>query len=162
MRRSSKPTLGPVMLDVAGQELEAEDRDLLEHPLVGGLILFTRNYAEPAQLKALVQSIRAVRNDILIAVDYEGGRVQRFRDGFTVLPAMREIGSLYDANPAQGLQLSRDCGWLIGVELREFDIDLSFAPVLDLDGGVSGVIGDRALSRSLYAGHEERRYVCHR
>lgn len=151
MQRSSQRKLGPIMLDVAGHELEAEDRELLDHPLVGGLILFTRNYADPEQLRGLVQNIREIRSDILIAVDYEGGRVQRFREGFTVLPAMREFGRAYDVDIAQALQLSRDCGWLIAAELREFDIDLSFAPVLDLDGGVSGVIGDRAFHNSAEA-----------
>lgn len=136
--------LGPIMLDVAGTELEAEDRELLVHPLVGGLILFTRNFAERGQLAALTQAIRACRLDLLIAVDYEGGRVQRFREGFTRLPAMRRLGELYEQAPVTALQRANDCGWLIAAELREFDIDLSFAPVLDLDGGVSSVIGDRA------------------
>jgi beta-N-acetylhexosaminidase len=148
MYRLMNRGLGPIMLDVAGLELGAEDRELLGHPLVGGLILFARNYADPAQLKALMTSIRELRPEILVAVDYEGGRVQRFRDGFTRLPAMRALGERYDQNEQQALQLSEDCGWLIGAELREFDIDLSFAPVLDLDGGVSGVIGDRAFHRN--------------
>lgn len=132
------------MLDVAGTSLDAGDRELLRHPLVGGLILFSRNYAEPDQLRALVGEVRAARPDILIAVDYEGGRVQRFREGFTRIPAMRRLGELYDRDPERALTSSRICGWLIAAELGACDIDLSFAPVLDLDGGVSEVIGDRA------------------
>ena len=140
----SKHSLGPIMLDVAGTELDSEDRELLEHPLVGGLILFTRNYVNRAQLAALIQSMRVIRPEMLIAVDYEGGRVQRFREGFTHLPAMRQLGECYDVNRDAALQLAEQCGWLIAAELREFDIDLSFAPVLDLDASVSSVIGDRA------------------
>lgn len=136
--------LGPVMMDVAGLELTAEDRELLAHPLVGGLILFSRNYENPQQLQALMRAIRAERQPLLIAVDYEGGRVQRFREGMTGIPAMRRLGELFDKEPQQARLLATDSGWLIGAELRTFDIDLSFAPVLDLDGGMSEVIGDRA------------------
>ena len=127
------------MLDVAGLELEAEDRELLAHPLVTGFILFARNYHDRAQLAALTAAVRAVRPDLLIAVDYEGGRVQRFRDGFTRLPAMLDVG-----RDAQADSVARAVGQIIGAELAAFDIDLPFAPVVDLDGGISTVIGDRA------------------
>jgi beta-N-acetylhexosaminidase len=138
-------TLGPLMIDVAGTELTAEDRDLLRHPLVGSVILFTRNYADPEQLSRLVADIHAVRTPALaVGVDHEGGRVQRFRRGFSKLPALRRIGHEYDANHAAGLALAREHGWLMAAELRAHGIDLSFAPVVDLDYGVSEVIGDRA------------------
>jgi beta-N-acetylhexosaminidase len=138
-------TLGCLMVDVAGRSLLPEDRDVLEHPLVGGVILFTRNYETPAQLAALVAEIRALRRPpLLVAVDHEGGRVQRFRPGFTLVPPMRRIGREYDMDRARGRRLAREAGWLIGAELRSVGIDLAFAPVVDLEYGVSEVIGDRA------------------
>lgn len=141
-------TLGPLMIDVAGTELTAEDRNLLAHPLVGGCILFTRNFASIEQLEQLIASIRAVRSPpLLVAVDHEGGRVQRFRKDFTVLPNMRTIGREYDLDAAAGRQLARQCGWLLAAELLAVGIDMSFAPVVDLDYGVSSVIGDRAFHR---------------
>jgi beta-N-acetylhexosaminidase len=139
--------LGPLMIDVAGTALDAEDRDLLAHPAVGGLILFARNYQDPAQVAALVAAARAVRPHLLIAVDHEGGRVQRFRQGFTQLPPMRVFGARYDQAPKEGTRLAELAGWLIGAELRAMDIDLAFTPVVDLDHGVSSVIGDRAFHR---------------
>lgn len=142
-------TLGPLMIDVAGTELTAEDRELLGHPLVGGCILFTRNFHSIEQLEALVREVRAVRTpQLLVAVDHEGGRVQRFRKEFTVLPPMRTIGRQYDLDAAAGKQLARECGWLLAAELRAVNIDLSFAPVVDLDYGMSTVIGDRAFHRN--------------
>lgn len=133
------------MIDIAGTALTREDRDALAHPLVGGVILFTRNFAGIQQLEELVRDIRAVRRPpLLVAVDHEGGRVQRFRRDFTVLPAMRLIGHRYDADPAAGRELARQCGWLMAAELRAVGIDISFAPVVDLDYGASAVIGDRA------------------
>lgn len=141
-------TLGPLMLDVAGCALDAEDRELLQHPAVGGVILFTRNYASPEQVEALVRDIHDLREPhLLVAVDQEGGRVQRFRDGFTPLPAIAKLGQIHDTDPARARQLARTSGWLMAVELRAVGIDLSFAPVLDLDYGVSSVIGNRALHR---------------
>jgi beta-N-acetylhexosaminidase len=138
-------SLGPVMLDVAGTELAAEDRERLRHPLVGGVILFSRNYRDAAQLESLVREIHALRNpQLLVAVDHEGGRVQRFRAGFTTLPAVRHLGHLYDENPARARRLAELAGWLMAAELRAVDVDFSFAPVLDLDRGCSQVIGDRA------------------
>lgn len=141
-------TLGPLMIDVQGTSLSEEDRDLLQHPLVGAVILFTRNFESIEQLERLVADIRAVRTPpLLITVDHEGGRVQRFRKGFTVLPPMRTIGRQHDLDPAAGKQLARQCGWLMAAELRAVAIDMSFAPCVDLDYGVSSVIGDRAFHR---------------
>jgi len=138
-------TLGPLMIDVAGTALSSEDRDVLMHPLVGGVILFTRNFADVTQLEQLVREIRAVRQPpLLVAVDHEGGRVQRFRNGFTVLPSMRLIGHRYRLDRHAGRDLARQCGWLMAAELRAIGIDISFAPVVDLDYGASSVIGDRA------------------
>jgi beta-N-acetylhexosaminidase len=141
-------TLGPLMVDVAGTRLDAGDRELLAHPLVGGVILFTRNHESLAQLKELVAEIHGIRSPpLLVTVDHEGGRVQRFRRDFTVLPAMRLIGHHYDMDHATGLKLARQCGWLMAAELRSVGIDMSFAPVVDLDYGVSEVIGDRSFHR---------------
>ncbi len=142
-------TLGPVMLDLAGVELEAQDRELLRHPAVGGVILFSRNYESPQQLAALTTEIHALRKPgLLIAVDQEGGRVQRFRDGFTLLPPVHLIGRQYDIDRDAARDSAAAAGWLMAAELRASGIDLSFAPVLDLDYGISTVIGDRAFHRS--------------
>lgn len=141
-------TLGPVMLDVDGTILTAEDRELLRHPNVGGVILFTRNCESPQQLQHLAGEIHALRRpELVIAVDQEGGRVQRFREGFTPLPAMHLLGRHYDLEQDRALQLAETCGWLMAAELRAVGVDLSFAPVLDLDYGLSEVIGDRAFHR---------------
>ncbi len=140
--------LGPLMVDVAGTSLSAEDAEILAHPLVGAVLLFTRNYQDPAQLSALTAAIRAVRSpQLLIAVDHEGGRVQRFRDGFTRLPAARSLGRRFDAQRHQGLELTRAVAWLMASELRAVGIDFSFAPCVDLDHGASEIIGDRAFHR---------------
>lgn len=137
--------LGPVMLDIEGLKLSPADRTLLREPAVGGAILFSRNYESPSQLADLVASIRSLRRPpLLIAADHEGGRVQRFRQGFTAVPAMRRVGRHYDANPEEALALAKMAGWLIAAELRTADIDLSFTPCVDLDRGVSEIIGDRA------------------
>ena len=137
--------LGPVMLGLDGWELTAEENNLLRHPLVGGVILFSRNYHSPEQIAALTTAIHALRQPrLLVAVDHEGGRVQRFRDGFTRLPAVRCLGQLYDQDRLRAKQLARVTGWLMAAELRAVGVDFSFAPVLDLDHGVSGIIGDRA------------------
>ena len=138
-------SLGPVMLDVEGVALSPADRDLLRVPAVGGVILFSRNYESPTQIADLVAEIRALRSPaLLIAVDHEGGRVQRFRDGFTAIPPMRQIGMEFVRDPDQGLDLAQKAGWLIGSELRAANIVLCFAPCVDLDWGVSEIIGDRA------------------
>ena len=142
-------TLGPVMLDVAGPELEPEDRELLCHPAVGGVILFSRNYESAEQLAALTAEIHRLRKpELLVAVDQEGGRVQRFRDAFTPLPPAHLMGRHYDLDPSAARRCARSAGWLMAAELRSLGVDLSFAPVLDLDYGVSTVIGDRAFHRS--------------
>lgn len=138
-------TLGPLMLDVAGTELTGDDRRRLSHPLVGGVILFSRNYHDPAQLAALTAEIHALKPaPLLIGVDQEGGRVQRFREGFTRLPPMRAFGALWDEHPQRARELARDAGYVLASELRAHGVDFSFAPVLDLDHGASSVIGDRA------------------
>jgi beta-N-acetylhexosaminidase len=141
-------TLGPLMIDVQGKVLTAEDRELLAHPLVGAVILFTRNFESVEQLTRLVAEIKVARTpSLLVTVDHEGGRVQRFRQGFTVLPSMRLIGREYDLDAATGKLLARQCGWLMAAELLAVGIDMSFAPCVDLDYGVSSVIGDRAFHR---------------
>ncbi|MBT8090896.1 MAG: beta-N-acetylhexosaminidase [Gammaproteobacteria bacterium] len=138
-------SLGPVMLDIDGLHLSPADRDLLREPAVGGVILFTRNFESPEQIADLVDNIRALRSPpLLVAVDHEGGRVQRFRDGFTAIPPMRRIGREFDRDPESGLRAARGAGWMIGSELRAVGIDLCFAPCLDLDWGVSEIIGNRA------------------
>ena len=145
-------SLGPIMLDIEGTELNADDVRRLQHPLVGGVILFKRNYQSPAQLKALTASIHALRQPpLLISVDHEGGRVQRFRDGFTRLPPMRELGKIWDHNPKKARQLAELAGWVLAAELRAYGVDFSFTPVLDVDFGSSGVIGDRAFHRKTEA-----------
>jgi beta-N-acetylhexosaminidase len=137
--------LGPVMLDVAGLTLDSGDREVLSQPSVGGVILFKQNFASPAQLQHLTADIRALRSPpLLVAVDHEGGRVQRFQDGFTRLPPMRAVGAVYDRDPALAENLARAIGVIISSELLGRGVDLSFAPVVDLDFGTSGVIGDRA------------------
>lgn len=140
--------LGPLMIDVAGTELTDLDRERLCHPLVGGMILFSRNYKDPAQLEALTAAIHDLRQPpLLIAVDHEGGRVQRFREGFTRLPAMAKLGALYDQDRVAALSATSDVGYVLAVELRARGVDYSFTPVLDLDYGPSRVIGDRAFHR---------------
>jgi beta-N-acetylhexosaminidase len=141
-------SLGPVMLDVEGVALTPADRALLREPAVGGVILFTRNYESPEQIADLVSEIRALRSPaLLVAVDHEGGRVQRFREGFSAIPAMRHLGVEYDKDPESATNLARQVGWLIASELRAAGIDLCFAPCVDLDWGVSEVIGDRSFHR---------------
>ena len=143
----SKNLVGPLMADVSGLALTAEDREVLRHPLVGGVILFSRNYQDRAQLKSLCNELRALKKSrLLIAVDYEGGRVQRFRDGFTRIPPMRSVGTFYKDDPAGARAFAKAQGATIGRELGAFGIDLCFAPVLDIDHGVSQVIGDRAFA----------------
>ena len=152
----------PLIIDVAGTELTADDRRRLAHPLVGGVILFTRNWDSRAQLAALCAAIKRVRADLLIAVDHEGGRVQRFRtDGFTALPPMRALGAMWmddgkgtkatPAQPGSGAMRAQNAatatGYVLAAELRACGVDFSFTPVLDLDHGDSQVIGDRAFHR---------------
>jgi len=141
-------SLGPLMVDIAGSELTPEDIEVLEHPLVGSVLLFTRNYRNPEQVAALTAAIRAVRTPhLLIAVDHEGGRVQRFRNGFTKLPASRPLGRRFEEDRRDGSDLTRSVGWLMASELRNVGVDFSFAPCVDLDYGVSEIIGDRSFHR---------------
>jgi beta-N-acetylhexosaminidase len=143
-------SLGPLMIDVDGLSLTPEDREVLKHPLVGSVILFSRNYRDPAQLAALCSDIRALRSPpLLVAVDHEGGRVQRFRDGFTALPAQRALGRRYDEDRHEAHATARAVGWLMATELRAVGVDFSFAPCVDVDYGVSTVIGDRAIHRDV-------------
>lgn len=136
---------GPVMLDVVGHVLESDDRRRLLHPAVGGVILFARNFRDCAQLAALTAEIHALRAPALpIAVDHEGGRVQRFRDGFTRVPPMATLGRLWDTDPEAAGRLAMQAGLVLAAELRRYGVDFTFAPVLDLDHGRSAVIGDRA------------------
>ena len=140
---------GPVMLGIEGAELTAADRERLMHPLAGGAILFTRNYESPAQLVRLTTAIHAMRDpSLLIAVDHEGGRVQRFRDGFTAIPPMRTLGKWWDRDVAGAAREATQLGWTLASELRAHGVDFSFAPVLDIDHGTSSVIGDRAFHRN--------------
>ncbi len=146
----------PLIIDLPGLTLSAADRKRLQHPLVGGVILFGRNWGDRAQLTALCGSVKRLRPDLLIMVDHEGGRVQRFRtDGFTHLPPMRVLGQMWrgdgKADPRtsamRATRAATACGYVLGAELRACGVDLSFTPVLDLDHGASGVIGDRAFDR---------------
>jgi len=138
-------SLGPVMLDVLGTQLTAEDEARLRNPLVGGVILFARNFQTPGQLAELTAAIHALRSPpLLIGVDHEGGRVQRFREGFTKIPAMRELGKIWDAHPQRARHLAQQVGYVLAAELRGCGVDFSFTPVLDVDYGQSSVIGDRA------------------
>lgn len=140
--------IGALMLDIAGTELTQEDIELLQTPQVGGMILFSRNIESPAQVRALTDHMRQIRPDILIAVDQEGGRVQRLKQGFTLLPAMGHFGELYLTQPEKALALAEQCGWLMAIEVLAVGIDFSFAPVLDLND-ISDVIGDRAFAKNV-------------
>ncbi len=142
---NSPSRLGPVVLNIQGTTLSDHDRDRLRHPLVGGVILFADNFRSRAQVARLCAQIRAVRTPrLLIAVDQEGGRVQRFRKGFTPIPAMASLGALWRRDPIQACRQATEIGETIGRELLDVGVDLSFTPVLDLDFGRSSVIGDRA------------------
>ncbi|MDH5483744.1 MAG: beta-N-acetylhexosaminidase, partial [Gammaproteobacteria bacterium] len=138
-------SLGPVMLDLVGTSISPEEREMIQHPQAGGLILFSRNYESPEQITELVREVHSLRTPhLLVAVDQEGGRVQRFREGFSRIPPAATYGAIYRTNPRQARQMAETCGWLMAAECRAAGIDMSFAPVLDLGRGVSGVIGDRA------------------
>jgi beta-N-acetylhexosaminidase len=142
-------TLGPVMLDVKGYELDEDDRRRLRHPQAGGVVLFSRNYRDPRQLAQLCRQILELRDPrLVIAVDHEGGRVQRFREGFQAIPAMGQLGDMYNDDPSQALQLAETFAWIMAAELLHYGVDLSFAPVLDIADPVSSVIGDRAFHRN--------------
>ena len=154
-------SLGPVMMDLVGTTLSPKERGRLRHPLVGGVILFSRNYESPAQLRALTAEIRALRNPpLIITVDHEGGRIQRFRAGFTDLPAGARIGEIHALDRARGRTLAHAAGYVMAAELLAHGVDMSFAPVLDLGHGVSTVIGDRAFAEDpLVVTELARQYV---
>ncbi len=137
---------GALMLDIKGPKLSQEDVDLLNRPCVGGLILFSRNYSDPVQLRELVKAIRESRPEIIIAVDQEGGRVQRFREGFLALPPLHKLAEIYQQDSDTGLKLIKTHAWAMASEILHFGIDISFAPVLDLYNSASQVIAERAFS----------------
>ena len=138
----------PVILDIAGQSLTNDDRRRLQHPLCGGMILFTRNFRDRRTLTELTAEVKAIRADLLITVDHEGGRVQRFRtDGFTHLPSMRRFGELWMHDAMRAIDATLSAGYVLGAELRACGVELSYTPVVDLDHGRSEVIGDRAFHR---------------
>jgi beta-N-acetylhexosaminidase len=144
-------SFSPMMFDLTGTELTDEEREILQHPIIGGVILFTRNYHSAAQVTELVNDIHkvtgAANKEVLVAVDHEGGRVQRFRSEFTELPAVATLGSLYAENQDEALRVSRLHGWLMASEVKSVGLDFSFSPVLDLNYEISDVIGDRAFHR---------------
>ena len=137
---------GLLMLDLRGSMPAADEIELLQRDSVGGVILFARNYLSPGQLRELTAAIRQCAPHLLIAVDQEGGRVQRFRDGFVSLPPLRKLGEIFESDPGRGLALTRDCGWIMAAEIVRAGLDFSFAPVLDLYNPASPVIGDRAFA----------------
>tara|TARA_R110000737_G_scaffold104679_1_gene137819 strand:+ start:506 stop:1525 length:1020 start_codon:yes stop_codon:yes gene_type:complete len=144
--------MGPVMLDVQGTSLSQEDIEIIQHPLVGGLIFFTRNYQSPEQIAQLSQQIRtAAKKPMLLAVDHEGGRVQRFRDGFSLIPAMGKLWQMADQNIVLAKELAKQSAILMALEVQAVGIDISFAPVLDINN-ISEVIGDRGF-------HQQPEYV---
>ena len=136
--------IGSVMLDVQGLELTAVEREVLRHPQTGGVIFFARNFAGPEQIQALAAQIRAVRPELILAVDQEGGRVQRFREGFVKIPPMKTLGDQFSHSPEKARQLAYEWGWLMATEVLSVGVDISFAPILDLDCGISQVIGNRS------------------
>lgn len=141
-------SLGPLMIDLCADILSAEERKLITSPRVGGVILFSRNFSSVQSLVDLINEIHALRHPkLLVAIDQEGGRVQRLREGFTQLPAVKLLGDMYDNDPSRACKLAELTGWLMAVELRSIGIDFSFAPILDLNFGVSQVIGDRAFHK---------------
>ncbi|WP_457330855.1 beta-N-acetylhexosaminidase [Rhizobacter sp. P5_C2] len=138
----------PVILDIAGTALTDDDRRRLRHPLTGGMILFTRNWIDRRHLTELTAEVKSIRPDVLITVDHEGGRVQRFRtDGFTHLPAMRDFGALWMRDAMRAVDAATSAGYVLGAELRACGVELSYTPVVDLDHGRSQVVGDRAFHR---------------
>jgi beta-N-acetylhexosaminidase len=152
---------GPVVIDVEGTSLTALERERLRHPLVGMVILFARNYESPQQLLRLTAEIHALRAPLLIAVDHEGGRVQRFRDGFTAIPAMAALGRLWDRDVLHACRVAVSAGFVMAAELRAHGVDLTFAPVLDLEWNRSSVIGDRALHSDARTAAMLANHLCH-
>jgi len=145
-------SLGPVMVGLSGTQLTEAEKEMLNHPMVGAVILFSRNYESILQLQDLIADIHMLRTPhLLVCVDHEGGRVQRFREGFSHLPPLRRIGELYDLDSKRAKRLAETAGWLMAIELRAVGVDFSFSPVLDLDYGVSEIIGDRSFHRQAHA-----------
>src|SRR3990167_5918326 len=140
--------MGSLIMDLQGKELSSEDKELLLHPLIAGVILFARNYDSQEQIAHLCHDIHTLRPTLLIMVDQEGGRVQRFIPGFTRLPSMATFGTLYDDDPILALTITKECGWLMAAELCVLGIDISLAPVLDINIGINQAIGDRAFHES--------------
>ena len=148
MEKVDRP-LGPVVVDIAGTSLTDEEVKILQNPMVGMVILFTRNYENREQLHNLTHDIHSLRNpSLLIGVDHEGGRIQRFREEFTKIPSARSLGQLYDTDPQRAHNLTAACGLVMASELRACGVDFTFAPCLDLDYGQSAVIGNRAFHRN--------------
>ena len=137
---------GSIIIDIEGKEITQRDIQRLSHPVVCGVILFTRNFDNKNQIQNLISSIKSVRDDLLITVDHEGGRVQRFRENFYAMPSMSKLGDLYAQDSEQGLRFAKYAGWLIARELGELHIDLNYSPVLDINYGKSSVIGNRSFS----------------
>lgn len=146
-------TIGPLMLDLEGKQLSDDDIRRIEHPATGGVILFSRNIESLTQVRALITEVRSRRPELILAVDQEGGRVQRIRDGVTRLPPLARLGELYDRDRQAGLEAAGNWGWLMASEMLALGLDISFAPVLDLECGRSAVIGDRAF-------HQHAEAVC--
>ena len=147
-KRTQYPPAPFIFMDLRSTTLATDEKKFLEHRLLAGIVLFTRNYENPQQLAELLEQVRAINPKLLFAVDQEGGRVQRFKGPFTSLPAMKQLGNIYLLDEEKGKQLARDCAWLVGSELAAFGIHINFAPVLDVDLGLNQVIGDRAFGKS--------------
>ncbi|PID58741.1 MAG: beta-N-acetylhexosaminidase [Gammaproteobacteria bacterium] len=144
------PDTAIYLFGLQGKALNAEETAWLQHPLCAGVILFTRNFDNPAQIRAFIQTLRATAgHDILIAVDHEGGRVQRFRNGFTAIPAMATLGQRYEQNPNDAKRYAGDLGYVMAYEIGDCDIDFSFAPVLDVQTDFSEIIGDRGFHHNV-------------
>lgn len=148
LKRTQHPPEPFIFMDLNSVSLSSDEKQFLGHRLLAGVVLFTRNYESPEQLAQLLEEVRAINPRLLFAVDQEGGRVQRFKEPFTSLPAMRQLGDLYLLDEEKGKKLAQDCAWLVGSELAAFGIHINFAPVLDIDLELNQVIGDRAFGKS--------------
>lgn len=133
-----------LFIDLKGPKLLSEEHELLRHPAVAGVVMFSRHYESPSQFRELCSEVKAINSVLKIAIDQEGGRVQRIKSPLTTIPAMRQLGHFYDHSPEQAIALAQDCAWLVGSELKTLGVDINFAPVVDIDQGVSSIIGSRA------------------